>query len=152
MEDSGLGGGEWAFILIVLGVAVAIGIVINAIVCWLTSSALSSVPSEHREMEPGLVWLLLIPCFGVFWSFFVFPKVARSFRRAFEARGETRHGDCGVAIGWWIAICAVLGGAALLSRRMATDPSARSAHPALGMLALLLSLLQVFFGLALVAL
>lgn len=109
MEDSGLGGGEWAFILIVLGVAVAIGIIINAIVCWLTSSALSSVPSEHREMEPGLVWLLLIPCFGVFWSFFVFPKVARSFRRAFEARGETRHGDCGVAIGWWIAICAVLG-------------------------------------------
>lgn len=55
---------------------------------------------------------------------------------------------------FWIgaAICAVLGVTALLSRGMATNPSARSAHPALGMLALLLSLLQVFFGLALVAL
>jgi hypothetical protein len=55
---------------------------------------------------------------------------------------------------FWIgaAICAVLGVAALLSRSMATNPSARSVHPALGMLALLLSLLQVFFGLALVAL
>lgn len=55
---------------------------------------------------------------------------------------------------FWIggAICAVLGVVALLSRSIATNPSARSAHPALGMLALLLSLLQVFFGLALVAL
>lgn len=55
---------------------------------------------------------------------------------------------------FWIgtAICVVLGAAALLSRSIATSPGARSAHPALGMLALLLSLLQVFFGLALVAL
>ena len=55
---------------------------------------------------------------------------------------------------FWIgaAICAVLGGAALLSARMTTSPSARRAHAAREMLALLLSLLQVFFGLALVAL
>ena len=55
---------------------------------------------------------------------------------------------------FWIgaAICAVLGVTALLSRSIATSALARSAHPALGMLALLLSLLQVFFGLALVAL
>lgn len=55
---------------------------------------------------------------------------------------------------FWIglAICVVLGAAALLSRRIAVSPSARSAHPALGMLALLLAALQVFFGLALVAL
>jgi hypothetical protein len=55
---------------------------------------------------------------------------------------------------FWIgaAICGVLGMTALLSRSMATSSGARSAHPALGMLALLLSLVQVFFGLALVAL
>ena len=64
--------------------------------------------------------------------------------------------DLELASGWHFrfgaAICVVLAAAALLSRRIATSPGARSAHPALGMLALLLSLLQVFFGLALVAL
>jgi|GEM_PF-1262679 len=64
--------------------------------------------------------------------------------------------DLELASGWhfWIgaAICAVLGAAALLSRHIATSSTARSTHPALGMLALLLSLVQVFFGLALVAL
>lgn len=55
---------------------------------------------------------------------------------------------------FWLggAICAVLAAAALLSRRIASSPGARSAHPALGMLALLLAALQVFFGLSLVAL
>lgn len=64
--------------------------------------------------------------------------------------------DLALAEGWHFrigaAICIVLAAAALLSRRIATSPGARRAHPALGMLALLLSLLQVFFGLALVAL
>jgi hypothetical protein len=55
---------------------------------------------------------------------------------------------------FWIgaAICAVLGVAALLSRRIPTSAGARTVHPALGMLALLLAAVQVFFGLALVAL
>ena len=55
---------------------------------------------------------------------------------------------------FWIggAICVVLAVTAMLSRRIADDATARSAHPALGMLALLLAALQVFFGLALVAL
>lgn len=66
-----------------------------------------------------------------------------------------RH-DLDLAAGahFWIggAICAVLGVAALLSRRIDDDPRARSLHPALGMLALLLAALQVFFGLALLSL
>ena len=66
------------------------------------------------------------------------------------------RGDLELAGGmhFWIgtAICVVLGLAALLSRRLPGDARARRVHPALGMLALLLSALQVFFGLALVAL
>ena len=55
---------------------------------------------------------------------------------------------------FWIGagICIVLGVATVLSWRMPGDATARRVHPALGMLALLLSALQVFFGLALVAL
>lgn len=67
------------------------------------------------------------------------------WRRDLELAGGTH---------FWLgaAICALLGATAVLSRGVATSARARSAHPALGMLALLLSLLQVFFGLALVAL
>lgn len=49
-------------------------------------------------------------------------------------------------------IVVVLAVAALLSRRVATSAAARQAHPLLGMLALLLSALQVFFGMALLPL
>ena len=55
---------------------------------------------------------------------------------------------------FWIgsAIALVLSVSALLSRRIADNAAARQVHPLLGMLALLLAALQVFFGLGLVSL
>jgi hypothetical protein len=55
---------------------------------------------------------------------------------------------------FWIgaAIGLVLTATALLSRRVPDSAAARQGHPLLGMLALLLSALQVFFGLGLVSL
>lgn len=55
---------------------------------------------------------------------------------------------------FWIgvAVALALTSAALLSRRVGESAAARQAHPLLGMLALLLSALQVFFGLSLVSL
>ncbi len=51
-----------------------------------------------------------------------------------------------------LALTCVLGATALLSRRVAIQPLARRLHPALGLLALLLAALQVFFGLRLLRL
>ncbi len=51
-----------------------------------------------------------------------------------------------------LALVCVLGAGALLSRRVAVEPLARRLHPALGLLALLLAALQVFFGLRLLRL
>lgn len=98
---------EWLPMLIIVGGILFVGVLINVFVCWILSSACSSVPAEHREIEPGLVWLLLIPCFGVLWNFFVFPRISRSFRRGFTALGDESRGDCGEAMGWWIAGCAI---------------------------------------------
>lgn len=50
-----------------------------------------------------------------------------------------------------IALVLLLCGGALLSRRIGRDERARLLHPLLGLVALLLALVQVFFGLALVA-
>ena len=51
-----------------------------------------------------------------------------------------------------LALVAVLLIAERLSRRIQTSPTARRVHPLLGMLALLIAALQVFFGLALLPL
>ena len=93
----------------VIAVAAIVGLIvmlaINAVVCWLVSSSLAKVPAEHRKMEPGKVWLLMIPCFSLVWNFFVFQRVPESFQSYFASIGRQDLGDCGKQIGLWYAIC-----------------------------------------------
>ena len=96
-----LGGSEMLWIIIVLGVLIAF----NAIPCYFISSSLGKVPAAHRKLEPGLVWLLMIPCFPIVWNFFVFLRVPESFKSHFDAQGRTDVGDCGRSIGLAYAIC-----------------------------------------------
>ena len=101
------GNGQMAVILLFVGIALAVMILINVFVCWLLQRAYASIPAEHRQMEPAMVWLLLIPCFNLIWNFMVFPKLGRSFRAYFESKGDTSHGDSGEKMGLWYAICTV---------------------------------------------
>ncbi len=68
---------------------------INVAVCLFLSSCFKRVPEEHRKLKPGLVWLLMIPCFSIVWNFFVYPALAASYTAAFESQGDNPHGDCG---------------------------------------------------------
>lgn len=90
-----------AFLLVALVIILAV----NAVVCWLVASSLARIPAEHRKMEPGQVWLLMIPCWGVVWNFFVFQRVPESFQSYFASIGRQDLGDCGKQIGLWYAIC-----------------------------------------------
>ena len=96
-------------IIVVYGTFAAIGLVIYfsilAVICWLVSTALKAVPEQYREMSPGQVWLLMIPCFNIIWNFFVFQRVPKSFQNYFAATGQSQFGDCGIQIGLWFAIC-----------------------------------------------
>ena len=51
-----------------------------------------------------------------------------------------------------LAIAVLFTAVAILSRRIAASDAARFLHPALGLVALLLSALQVFFGMAMLPL
>ena len=93
-----------AAIIAVVGVIAVVGLIINAFVCWLISGALQRLPAEHRKMEPGMVWLNMIPCFPLIWNFFVFQRVPDSFQSYFASIGRTDVGDCGKQIGLWYAI------------------------------------------------
>ncbi len=88
-------------------VILLVGLAIKIVIIVLLSGCLSKIPPEHREMEPGMVWLLLIPCFDIVWNFFVFIKIPKSFQRYFAAQGRTEFGDCGEQIGLWYSICFV---------------------------------------------
>jgi len=92
-------------------VALLIGLAISALVCYLIFNCYRAIPQEHRKMEPGLVWLLMIPCFNIIWNFFVWLKLAQSYKSYFDAVGNTTVGECGYGLNLAYCIvtaCAVL--------------------------------------------
>ena len=80
---------------ILIGLIGLVGLGIAIAVCWFLMTCFEKVPEAHRKQNPGLVWLLLIPCFNFVWSFFVFPKLADSYKSYFDSVGKTDVGDCG---------------------------------------------------------
>lgn len=48
-------------------------------------TVLALVRPENRRMEPGLVWLQLIPLFNYVWVFFVVRRIADSLARQYAA-------------------------------------------------------------------
>lgn len=49
--------------------------------------ALDKCAPTSRTMQPGLVWLLLVPFFNVIWHFFVVLAMAKSLANEFARRG-----------------------------------------------------------------
>ena len=93
-------------ILFAILMGLVIGVAIQIIICVLLYMCFSRIPSEYRRLEPGLVFLILIPVFGLIWNFFVYLRMPESFQNYFAAQGRTDVGDCGHGIGLWYSICA----------------------------------------------
>jgi uncharacterized membrane protein len=91
------------FWLVVAGV----GLIIDIVVCFFLYKIFNRVPVQYRVMEPGLVWLLIIPCFNLVWNFFVFIRLSRSLKRYFNSVGNQAVGDCGEGLGLGYSICEV---------------------------------------------
>jgi hypothetical protein len=95
METHGFNQVDPTVQIIFMAVGAIIGIGIQALICYFVYNFFKAIPDTFHEMPPGQVWLLLIPCFGYVWVFFVFPKLARSYQRLFEYYGVHDVGDCG---------------------------------------------------------
>jgi hypothetical protein len=74
------------------------------------SKALSRVSQHNRLMEPGLVWLLLVPCVNIIWQFFVAIRLPDSLRNEFRERGRDDGSDYGKSIALTNAILGLVGG------------------------------------------
>ena len=61
--------------------------------------ALNNCAPENRAMQPGLVWLLLVPCVGIVWHFFIVINMAKSLGAEFQARGMAEEPEPGKVLG-----------------------------------------------------
>jgi hypothetical protein len=85
----GLGAGE-LLILTALGSLLYVPLAFYLLTLQRT---LAACAEENRAMQPGLVWLQLIPLFGLVWQFFVVGAISRSLAAEFESRGMPPGAD-----------------------------------------------------------
>ena len=79
---TGLSGAAMMFILFII-----IGALIVRILFLLNlHKTLEAVSPENRKMEPGLVWLALIPIFYWIWHFFIVTNISESLKNEFQSR------------------------------------------------------------------
>jgi hypothetical protein len=74
----------------------------------LLSSILRKCSPASRTMQPGLVWLLLIPLVNLIWGFFVVSALGKSLANEFNSIG-TPVEDPGKSIGIAMCICHACG-------------------------------------------
>jgi hypothetical protein len=70
-------------------VLISVGIMILPLIFYLLTlqGVLQQVKPENRKMDPGMVWLILIPLFGIVWQFIVVGNIADSLKAEFAQRG-----------------------------------------------------------------
>lgn len=75
---------------VMVGLMVMLIIVLIPTIFYLISlqKVLGRCRPENRTLEPGMVWLLLIPLFNIVWQFLVVNHISNSLKKEFEARGE----------------------------------------------------------------
>jgi hypothetical protein len=74
--------------------------------------ALHQVSPHNRLMEPGMVWLMLVPCVNLVWQFMIAIRVPDSLRNEFRERGQDDGSDYGKSIALTQAILGIVGGVA----------------------------------------
>lgn len=96
-----------AFVVAMFVTMLVISLGISILICLLIYLGYKPVPEQYQKLSPGLVFLLLIPFFNLYWNFVVFLQIPDSYKAYFDAHGRTEFGDCGRGIGKWYAICAL---------------------------------------------
>ena len=72
------------------------------------TETLNKVRPENRDLEPGKVWLNLIPVFNIAWMFVTVSRLASSIEKEFESRDLEDRGDGGRKLGLGFAAACAL--------------------------------------------
>jgi hypothetical protein len=73
---------------VLFAILICIAIAMIPVIFYLLTlqNALKAVSPANQKMPPGQVWLILIPLFGLVWSFIVVNRIADSLKAEFAAR------------------------------------------------------------------
>ena len=105
--------GPQEIMIILVVVAIIFGISLIPMIFFLLTlqNTLNAISFENRKMEPGLVWLSLIPLFGLVWQFIIVDRMAGSLQAEFAKRGvaieEARPGNS-IGLAYCILFCCSL--------------------------------------------
>jgi len=89
---------------------VVFGLCIIPLIVYLLTlqNTFNEIKIENRKMQPGQVWLTLIPIFGIVWQFIIVNNLADSLQLEFSQRninvGEDRPG-IGIGLAYCILFC-----------------------------------------------
>ena len=93
-----------AVLLIIIGAFFLVAFTLQVFFLFTLSRTLGLCRPHNRTIEPGLVWLNLIPIFNFVWMFITVLRVSETLRYEFEERGQDRRTeDYGHNLG--IAMC-----------------------------------------------
>jgi hypothetical protein len=92
----------------ILCVALVVGLIVICLFLATLRNALERVSPHNRLLEPGLVWVCLIPCLNLFWQFVVYTRVPASLAKEFQERGQHDGSNYGKGIGLALAVINVL--------------------------------------------
>lgn len=89
----------------------ALGVLVAVIYYLLTlQKALERCHPDNRRMQPGMVWLNLVPCLNLVWQFLTAIQVPDSLKAEFQDRGLDEGGDYGKTIGLTYCILGLVSG------------------------------------------
>ena len=90
--------------------ALGVFVVIAVFYFGLLAGVLRKCSPSSRTMQPGLVWLLLIPLFNLVWNFIVVLAIADSLGNEFRLRNiPVEDPKPGKSIGIAMAVCQACG-------------------------------------------
>jgi hypothetical protein len=95
--------------IVIILFSALIGIVVAVLYLLTLQNLLKRVATENRVIEPGKVWLMLIPLFGLVYAFILYPKISESLKNEFSKRGLTDSGDYGKSLGTAMAVLGLCG-------------------------------------------
>ncbi|RQO31201.1 hypothetical protein DBR32_04325 [Taibaiella sp. KBW10] len=73
---------------IVMLIGALIGLTVFIIYLLNLSNTIKAAAVANRQMNPNLVWLLLIPYFGSFWYLYVVNKLSQTIVAEYQSKGQ----------------------------------------------------------------
>jgi hypothetical protein len=80
-------------LLVVIGVILLVSLIVGIFFLLTLHRALARCAPHNRRMEPGMVWLNLVPLLSLVWMFITVSRVAETLRNEFRDRGWHRRDD-----------------------------------------------------------